>query len=144
MAMQVSTTANWMRQFLPPRTEEQWAERNAFHAQRGDVVCSIPSCSRWCRPQFIREVQVGDHTVRLALCPDKAGRHAGIGPTTYQAVLAAYNQAADKALFAPDVATTQSRVRKVIRDGDPLVLVADFLAQRPARNGIGTTQGDQT
>ncbi len=90
MAIEVQKlTSEMVQVLLPQRTEKEWADMREEFLARGYVECSL--CTRLVSPAFIREVP-GVGTV--ALCPDRAGRHAArLGPTRLQALMRAYAQA---------------------------------------------------
>jgi hypothetical protein len=85
----IKVTAEMVQQFLPQRTEQEWAEMRQSFLARGYRECSL--CPRLVSPAFIRDVPgIGP----VALCPDRQGRHAGrLGPTRLQALMRAYSQA---------------------------------------------------
>jgi hypothetical protein len=93
MATQVvQVNAQSLQALLPARSQEEWDTLRQSYLDRGYVECSVDGCGRLVNPAFVREVPGIGH---VALCPDRAGRHASrLGPARLAALLAAYRAAA--------------------------------------------------
>lgn len=89
----ITLTPELVQQLLPPRSDEEWQSlREAFLA-KGYRPCSAcdPGRARLVSPAFIRQI---DGLGVVALCPDRANRHAArLGPARLAALLKAFAQA---------------------------------------------------
>jgi hypothetical protein len=104
MATQVvEITVQNIQALLPERSQAEWDQLRESYLERGYVECSINGCQRLVNPAFIREIPGIGH---VAICPDRAGRHAGrLGPARLAALMAAYRAAASQPTELPDNVT---------------------------------------
>lgn len=110
-------TRQYAQRFLPTRTTEEWQASDEDYAARGYILCSMGD-ERFVNPNFLRVLP--DGTI-AALCPDRQGRHRmAIGPSAYQAFLAAYNSA--RPVFQRGDEVSLEAVQKVLDSGEALTM----------------------